>query len=316
MLRFGRTIAVSLWVLGGLHALPQTGTVISNPYQGVTYIRRAETSTRGLPLVIHILQIDLTAPGISFKLSPAAPHKGYETTTQSTLDYMNRENAQAAVNVGFFLPANSGSYTPYPTNLIGLVASNGNVYSGFEIPAQSYAIVAGAPGINIDRDNLACIVHSNDLTPTPHDVVENVVLWNAFAGSAQIVTDGEKTIPCYKDDMLPDCQLTPGSGYGNDNSWYQAYRARTAAGLSKDNRMLFFFTVDEAGGSTGMRVEDVADVLIRDYHVHNALNLDGGGSTTMALRNPVTGVGSVVNTPNNNPSPRLVGCSLAIFARK
>jgi exopolysaccharide biosynthesis protein len=38
--------------------------------------------------------------------------------------------------------------------------------------------------------------------------------------------------------------------------------------------------VDRAGGSLGMQVGEMADVLIRDYDVFNALNLDGGGSTS------------------------------------
>ena len=213
-----RVIAVSLCLLSGSIALPQTGTVTSNPYQGVTYVRRAETSTRGLPEVMHILQIDLRVHGIGFKISPGNPNMGFETTTQSTLDYMNLENAQAAVNVGFFLPANPGSSMPYPTDLLGLAASDGNVYSGFETLSQSYAILSSAPAINIGRDNLACIVHSNELTPAPDDVVEGVTLWNAFAGSAQIVTDGVKTIPCYRDTTHPGCRLTPANGYDNNNS--------------------------------------------------------------------------------------------------
>ena len=48
-----------------------------------------------------------------------------------------------------------------------------------------------------------------------------------------------------------------------------------AAGLSRDNRTLVLFTVDARGGSAGMPVGEVADMLIRDYGVFNALNLDG-----------------------------------------
>ena len=43
------------------------------------------------------------------------------------------------------------------------------------------------------------------------------------------------------------------------------------------------FVVDETAGSRGLSVGEVADLLIRDYHVGEALNLDGGGSTSMAM---------------------------------
>jgi exopolysaccharide biosynthesis protein len=58
----------------------------------------------------------------------------------------------------------------------------------------------------------------------------------------------------------------------------------------------------------------VADLLIRDYGVFNALNLDGGGSTTLAMEDPDTHAGVVRNVSSDNPNGRAVGSSLAIFA--
>ena len=75
-------------------------------------------------------------------------------------------------------------------------------------------------------------------------------------------------------------------------------------------------TVDARGGSAGMTVGEVAAMLIQDYGVWNALNLDGGGSTSMAMENPVTRTGSLVNTSSDNPAGRAVGSSLAVFAAK
>jgi hypothetical protein len=59
---------------------------------------------------------------------------------------------------------------------------------------------------------------------------------------------------------------------------------------------------------------EVADVLTRDYSVYNALNLDGGGSTTLAMEDPVTHVGRIVNVSADNPAGRAVGSNLAVFA--
>jgi exopolysaccharide biosynthesis protein len=59
-----------------------------------------------------------------------------------------------------------------------------------------------------------------------------------------------------------------------------------------------------------MTVGEVADVLIRDYGVYQALNLDGGGSTTLAID------GVLVNASSDNAKGRSVGSSLAVFAAR
>jgi len=68
-------------------------------------------------------------------------------------------------------------------------------------------------------------------------------------------------------------------------------------------------------GSEGMRLSEVAAVLIRDFGVADALNLDGGGSTTMAMED-ASGTPVIVNTSSDNPSGRVVATSLAVFAQR
>jgi exopolysaccharide biosynthesis protein len=72
--------------------------------------------------------------------------------------------------------------------------------------------------------------------------------------------------------------------------------------------------VDVRGGSAGLKVGEVADILMRDYGVWNALNLDGGGSTTLAMEDPSTHLAAVVNTSSDNAAGRAVGSNLAVFA--
>jgi hypothetical protein len=201
------------------------------------------------------------------------------------------------------------------------------VYSPFEEPRQTYAITPDAPAINIDRENHAAIVtrgsgHSEGscflcVANRGTQVEQSVALWNAFSGSAQIITGGRKTIPCYRSTAHAACALTGSARYSEDNSWYDQINARTVIGLSRDRRRLILFVVDKADGSEGMSVGEVADLLIRYYGVHDALNMDGGGSTTLALENPSTGERAIVNTPSDKtPGGRPVGSSLAIFASR
>ena len=203
--------------------------------------------------------------------------------------------------------------------MIGLAASEGRVFSAFESPEQSFAIVADAPALNIDSRNRARIVHRDPGRADGLAVRERVTLWNVLSGSAQIVTEGRPTVPVYRDAEHPRGLLTaggPGRGFSNARSWYGVTNARTAVGLSRDNRTLTLFTVDVRGGSEGMRLDEVAAVLIEDYKVWNALNLDGGGSTTIAWEDPVTGTPAVLNVSSDNPDGRPVATSLAVFARR
>jgi hypothetical protein len=261
---------------------------------------------------MHIVQIDLQAPGLRFTVSP--PHGSRETVRQRTVEYLRETHAQFAINAHFFLPFPSDDTDAWA---IGLAASDGRVYSAFEAPAQSFALVADAPALNIDARNRARIVHRDPRRTDGVHVREHVRLWNVVAGSAQIVANGRPSIPVYRDAEHPDGVLTPGgpnSGYSNARSWYEVVTARTAVGLSRDNRTLTLFTVDARGGSDGMTLSEVAAILIREYGVWNALNLDGGGSTTMAWEDPTTGAPAVLNASSDSPEGRSVATSLAVFA--
>jgi exopolysaccharide biosynthesis protein len=64
-----------------------------------------------------------------------------------------------------------------------------------------------------------------------------------------------------------------------------------------------------------MKLSEVAAVLIRDFGVADALNLDGGGSTTMAMEN-ANHAPAIVNVSSDNPTGRVVATSLAVFAQR
>jgi hypothetical protein len=286
MLRLFAWIAAA----AGLWAADQ----VSTPFRGVTHIERTEAKPRALG--IHVVKIDLTAPGVRLKLT--RPQGRRETVRQTTLAFLRQEGAQIAVNAHFFLPFPS---TDAESWLVGFAASEGRAYSRFERPKQSYAIVAYAPAFGFDRENRAAVVRRG--------IRPEVEVWTAVAGSAQIVTDGVKTIPRYRRGEMK--RGGPGR-YSDAKSWYDALRARTAIGLSRDRKTLILFTVDERGGSGGMAVGEVAEMLIGEG-AWDALNLDGGGSTTLAVEDPERGP-RIVNTPAGGPAGRAVASNLAVFA--
>lgn len=149
--------------------------IITTPYLGITRITDSVTlpappdQTPGSGLGAHnaninVVQIDLKAAGIAFKLSPGNGDAPGESLTQTTLQFLVQESAQLALNVHFF---NFTVNSPVNTRLTGFAASNGTVYSEFEaVPLPNallpYALTANSPAINISATNVAQVVNVVD----------------------------------------------------------------------------------------------------------------------------------------------------------
>ncbi|MDR1588433.1 MAG: phosphodiester glycosidase family protein [Treponema sp.] len=97
----------------------------------------------------------------------------------------------------------------------------------------------------------------------------------------------------------------------------KARHARSAAGLSKDAQILFLLVVDgRRPGSIGATEAETA-FLLRRLGAKNGLNLDGGGSSALALRFP-DGKTRIANTPSHGGIPgreRAVAVCLGIGLR-
>ncbi|SDL97120.1 3',5'-cyclic AMP phosphodiesterase CpdA [Lentzea albidocapillata subsp. violacea] len=89
---------------------------------------------------------------------------------------------------------------------------------------------------------------------------------------------------------------------------------RTAVGFSRDGKKMYMLTVDgrQSAYLQGLDLDDLADAMI-GLGAHNALNLDGGGSSTMLAREPGTTELKVVNTPSDG-GERPVPNGLALYA--
>jgi hypothetical protein len=84
---------------------------------------------------------------------------------------------------------------------------------------------------------------------------------------------------------------------------------RTAVGFSRDSTTLFLVTVDgRSERSVGMTLTELA-TFMRDLGASNAMNFDGGGSTTMVVN------GAIVNSPADAAGEREVGNALLIVKR-
>ena len=263
--RFGVVVLTAALPLASGAATLRAGEIVEHPYPGITYITRIEAPP-AFPrnARMNILLIDLTSPAVKFKLTPpgenlpgrrwparrprAGPssrsrRSGNARWTSRTARTRRRRSTSTSSRRSRSrrLDAERLRVRDRPGRFEGQ-----GVFSGFESPIQSYAIVTDSPAVNIDKSNNAGIVHRDPDSQDGFGVLEDVEIWNAFAGSGQILTNGEVTVPEYKDAMHPDALLTPGPNppFGNPTysrpcrHWYDLSNARAAVGISQDGKKL------------------------------------------------------------------------------
>lgn len=90
-------------------------------------------------------------------------------------------------------------------------------------------------------------------------------------------------------------------------TFLNARHPRSFVGFDKDSTSLFLCVVDgRQERSLGMNFQEMADVLL-SLGVWNAVNLDGGGSTTMVIH------GKIVNSPSDKTGERPVANTLQVI---
>jgi len=128
------------------------------------------------------------------------------------------------------------------------------------------------------------------ISPAPDKIV------TLLNGYPKIVSNGE------------NCALSCYAAEGGSNTFATARHPRTAAGFSQDKRFLYFVTVDgRQTTSNGMSLPELADFLVK-FGLYSAVNMDGGGSTTMLVRN------NIVNSPSDAGGERSVSNCLMVVS--
>ena len=229
--------------------------------------------------VAYAMRIDLKAPGISFLVSPHAGSK--ETISEASSEFATQHHLQVAINANFFDPCCSSSKVD--EDIIGLAVSEGHIVS----PPSSNNTYDES--LTITRNNRAII----GVISAGTDLSQ---VYTAITGSAIIVKNGVNT--------------------GNENDLNKgAYgNPRTVVGLSRDGRYLYLVVVDgrKPSYSFGTTNTESAEIMLA-LGAYNALNLDGGGSTTM-VREDEKGKIITVNKPSGG-TERLVAISLGVHAQ-
>jgi Phosphodiester glycosidase len=269
------------------------------------------------PQDASILQIDLTAPGLRFATNPlggpdSPPRPGHQVNTLGgTLgDFMaRRPELSVAVNANFFWPCcQAGGGEPVGMTVIGLAIDAGAVVSdpsAPQRPAPGCEPVAQVPDANstgsvalvIDTENHASIIAAtaNDRLPA------NLAV--AVAGGPQ---PGGGSSGCGPVDEYPPRRHADAPNLLLENAKIQpaaserpsgGLAARTFVGVSADRRYLYLVAVD-GGDNAGASFHDEA-AWLQLLGATDGFNLDGGGSTAMAMN-----IAAALTVPGS-PCPRV-----------
>ncbi|QJR37783.1 phosphodiester glycosidase family protein [Gemmatimonas groenlandica] len=100
------------------------------------------------------------------------------------------------------------------------------------------------------------------------------------------------------------------------NAGFQGLNPRTAAGIARvgNSQRLLLAVIDgrQPGYSVGMTLRQTAE-LLQSLGAQSAINLDGGGSSAMIVRDNATGALRVRNKPSDPTGERPVGNGLAVL---
>jgi hypothetical protein len=163
--------------------------------------------------------------------------------------------------------------------------------SGGDSGIPSSGLVLSAQGA--DAAALATLAVGQTVTLTTSVPYPWASVWEAVSGREWLVRDGVAGVS-------PVSSTTAGT------------HPRTAVGVRVDGSLLLT-TVDGRlrGESSGVTADDLAALLV-GQGVVNAINLDGGGSTTALARRPGDVGATVVNTPSDGTERRVADGLLVV----
>jgi len=254
---------------------PLPVTMHTEPFPGVIYYRRVHFTP--YPMVAHIVVVDLTTPGVGFVVTAGDPASDLPLQAQTTSQFARAYGVQIAINGDGATPWwDNGPLDYFP-------------HTGDRVSPNGFAMWEG---IGYGPDSGPTIYFSNDGQAS--FTLGDMAPYYALSGTHMLVVNGQAV-------------------QGLDNTYAAP---RTAIGLDSTGRRLILFVADgrQPLYSQGATLQEMAD-LLAFYGAANAMNLDGGGSSTLVMENAL-GVTRVVNSPIHTLIPgreRPVGNHLGIY---
>jgi hypothetical protein len=259
-------------------------SVSNHPFPGISW--RAEAGQEP-PSRWFIAEVELTNPAVQIRVSAAGPDPDgpgpWQTTLLQPTRIAAREGFDLVVNGDFFrargLKDAEGPNSTYRPEVWGAVVgpavTDGKAWS---------SSVSNVPCLVVHRDRHVTIEMLSQ--PTEDE-------WEVVAGNTLLVSNGV-AVPHQNKLRHP----------------------RTAIGLDDKATRLTILVVDgrKPGIAVGMNYAELAEEMLR-LGCHTALNLDGGGSSVMAIRDAATEEYQILNAPTDGHE-RAVANVLGISAHE
>lgn len=220
-------------------------------------------------LNVNVLRIDAANPSLTFHTT--SPSKDWvsdenETDRRTLPDSAVEEDMVVAVNANFYRPFNAQTRVSRgPADNLGLVVSNGVLVS---------PTIDGYPSFIQNKDRSVEIREVNK-----EDSLDKIQ--TAVSGRNFVLKDGECVSKEQEDSF----------------AYLKNRHPRTVVGISKDKKFVYLVTIDgrQPEFSVGTSILESGKILLQ-LGAYDAVNLDGGGSTTMVYRDE-SGKPVVLNQP-------------------
>ena len=202
-----------------------------------------------------------------------------------------RRGAMAAVNAGFFALANGAPQA--------LLKSAGALIGGTVRARGAVGILDRPGGVRLLFDRI-----------TTGDAAGKAAFTTRMGSSAAQWTRARHAVSGAGLLMVDGREVREWTDEGLSAGFDTARHPRTMIGVD-EGESIWLVTVDgrQPALSLGMNFAEL-QTLARRLGLRSALNLDGGGSTTMVVR------GYVVNHPSDDTGPRPVSDALLVFATR
>ncbi|XP_050395528.1 N-acetylglucosamine-1-phosphodiester alpha-N-acetylglucosaminidase isoform X1 [Patella vulgata] len=217
------------------------------------------------PVTVRYQRVDypLNTLSVLEPLEAETCQPGYSNLT-TVSETSTRANCVVAVNGGFFNTTTG--------------ACLGNIVSDSMLVQDAGGIQNAHFGITEDGYIYTGYLSELDLVAQQFKQLIGGVIW--------LIRDGEVYIDQSKNYECPEIQET-----GTLDRFITVQSARSAVGHDKDGRVILV-QIDGETNVRGVTLYEFADILL-DLGVVNAINLDGGGSTTTVINN------TLVNYPSD-----------------
>lgn len=175
---------------------------------------------------------------------------------------------------------NGGFFTDHPTNVnTGIFKREGAVYPFLKQESEEiYFVGEGAVGLNEEGE---WIFYKREGKKWPDDWPE---AYSAIAGGHSLIQEGSISYNILSEDYKTEREIRHAG----------QRHPRTAICLTEDNHIILLVADGRHFEAAGFSLVELAR-LLQEFGCYNAINLDGGGSSTMFIRSE-----GVVNHPSDN----------------